>query len=136
MSKKTENSARFGRKTASAVSALLSSRTLEQAAQVADIPPSTLRRWRSRPEFARQLCEAQAEILQGTINELRGVGCDAAQTLGEIVRNSEEPAPSRVRAAIAVIGLLLKAHESDVVEKRLVAIEAALKHRAKGKSYE
>jgi hypothetical protein len=123
MSGKRENSARFGRKTASAISALLTCRTLQQASQVAHIPESTLRRWRARPEFARQLCDVQAEILQGTVNELRAAGCDAAATLGRIARDPKMPVPAQVRACMGIISLLLRAHESEVIIARLTRLE-------------
>jgi hypothetical protein len=123
MSKKTEKIARIGRRTAVAVAALLKCRTVEEAAQVADIPASTLRRWRARPEFAQQLCIAQTEILQGTVNALRDAGVDAATTLGEIVRDKSAKAPSRVRACVAIISLLFRAHEAEVIETRLTRLE-------------
>jgi hypothetical protein len=117
-----------------AVGALLKCPTVEQAAQVSEIPVSTLRRWRQRPEFAAKLCDAQAEILQGAINELRGAGADAARTLASIVRDSNAPAAARVRASIAVVNLLLKAHDAEVLEFRLRRLEAQHKLKRPGGS--
>jgi hypothetical protein len=124
MTNKTIKVSRFGRRMTIAISALLECRTVEEAAQVAQIPASTLRRWRSRPEFASQLCTAQTEILQGTVNKLREAGVDAAVALGEIARDKSAKTPSRVRACVAIISLLLRAHEAEVIETRLTRLEA------------
>src|SRR5208282_5548058 len=122
MSGKSQKLTRVGRRIAIAVSALLKCPTVEEAAQLVEIPVSTLRRWRARPEFAAQLATAQTEILQGTVNTLRAAGLDAATTLGEIVRDPKAPPAARVRASVAIINLLLKAHQLEVIEVRLVAL--------------
>src|ERR1700731_4716976 len=123
MSKKTTKVARFGRRTGIAISALLTSRTMEEASELAEIPASTLRRWRSQPEFAQRLCTAQGEIIAGVVNELREVAADAAQVLGEIARDSSVKSPSRVRACVAIISLLIRTHETEVIETRLTRLE-------------
>ena len=123
MSKKTTKIARFGRRTSIAIAALLKARTVEEAAQTVQIPASTLRRWRTRPEFAQQLALAQAEILEGTVNELRAVGCDAARTLGRIVRDTMVPTSPQVRACSVVLALLLRVHETETIEARLCKLE-------------
>ena len=127
MSGKSNNSARFIRKTTIAITALLKCRTLEEASQVADIPTSTLRRWRTKPEFLTQLHQAQTEILSGVTNELRSAGLDAAATLRNILKDAKAPAQARVRAAGLVLNLLLHNHENEVLEFRMSKIEAALK---------
>jgi hypothetical protein len=124
MSEKNQKSARAGRKTAQAVAALLVSHTIEEAAQTIAVPASTLRRWRSKPAFAASLCRAQEEILQGVINELRRAGSAAAATLRQIAGDTKAPPAARVRASVAIINLLLKAHQVEVIESRLVALEA------------
>lgn len=134
MSEKTQKSTRFGRRMTIAIAALLKCPTVEQAAQVAAIPASTLRRWRAKPEFAQQLLDAQAEILQGTINELRGGGADAAKTLRAIANDPKGAVPGRVRACGLILNLLLRHHEHEVLEARMTAIEAALQRRSEGRS--
>jgi thiamine monophosphate synthase len=112
-----------------AVAALLKSPTVEQASQVVGIPVATLRRWRNRPEFAEQLAFAQGEILQGAINNLRSAGVDASATLSAIARDSDAPAAARVRASLAILNLLLRAHKDEITELRITRIENQLKAR-------
>jgi len=107
-----------------AIAALLKCPTVEAAAQVTEIPASTLRRWRTKPRFATALCRAQEEILQGVINELRTAGTAAATTLRKIAGDTKSPPAARVRASVAIINLLLKAHQVEVIEMRLTALEA------------
>jgi hypothetical protein len=126
---------RFGRKMTIAVTAVLTSPTLENASQVAGIPVSTLRRWRSRPEFADALLDAQREIFLGACNEVRALALDAARTLGQILRDEKAPPPSRVRACLAVLTLLTKMHGHEVVEARLTRLEAA-KRRDDGRRHQ
>ena len=124
MIEKRQNSTRLGRKTAVAIGALLTCRTIEQASQVVGIPAQTLRRWRSKPAFAAQMCRAQEEILAGVINELRVAGVSAASTLRKISADTKAAPAARVRASVAIINLLLKAHQVEVIEYRLTALEA------------
>lgn len=124
MSDKKPNSARAGRKTAVAIAALLSCGTIEQASQVVGIPASTLRRWRTQPEFSTQLCRAQEEILAGVVNELRTAGTSAATTLRDICTDTEAADGARVRAATTIITLLMRAHELETIETRLTILES------------
>lgn len=124
MSGKIQNSTRFGRRMSIAVAALLKCPTVEEAAQVAEIPVSTLRKWRLKPAFAAQMCRAQGEILQGVVNSLRSAGLAAAETLRQIAGDTKAPPAARVRASMVIINLLLKAHQVEVIEARLTALEA------------
>jgi hypothetical protein len=138
MSGDSQNSPRAGRKTAIAITALLTSPTIEHAAEVVGTSVASLRRWRSRPEFAREMCRSQEEILRGIVNELRVAGTVAATTLRAICSDEKAGAPARVRAANSIINLLMRAHQVEVVEARLVALEAKMeaKRRERGRQRE
>jgi hypothetical protein len=123
MSEKKQHSARVGRKTGVAIAALLTCRTIEEAAQRVGVSAVALRRWRSKPAFATQMCHAQQEILQGVVNELRTAGIAAATTLRTIANDEDSPPAARVRASVAIINLLLRAHETEVIEFRLTKLE-------------
>jgi|HubBroStandDraft_5_1064220.scaffolds.fasta_scaffold19182_7 hypothetical protein len=129
MSDGKQKSTRFERKMASAVGAVLTAPTLEDAAQAIGIPVSTLRRWRNRPEFTRQLALVQEEILQGIAGTLRSAGLDAARVLRQIVNDPQAKAPARVRAAGLILASLFRNHEHEILEQRMAQIEAALKRR-------
>jgi hypothetical protein len=121
----SKNSSRIGRKRAVAVAALLQAHSVGDAAQVVGVSTRTLQRWKSDPAFAAALLDAQSEIFFACCNEVRGLALDASRTLGEILRDAKQPAPSRVRASLAVLSLLMKTHAHEIVEARLAKLEAA-----------
>jgi hypothetical protein len=135
MSGKKQNSAKFVGKKALAITALLTSPTIEAASQVAHIPTSTLRRWRARPDFAAALAAAQGEIFLATCNEIRQLGMTATKALAQVLRDEKAPTPSRVRAAGLILSLLLRSHQTEVLEARMTSIQAAidaLQRKSKG----
>jgi hypothetical protein len=102
--------------------------------QVIDVSTSTLKRWQRKPEFAKALAAAQAEIFSSVCNEVRQLGMDATKALGEVVRSTTAPAAARTRAAGLVIALLLRIHSAETQEARLAAIEKRLDaHDRKGR---
>jgi hypothetical protein len=125
MAATSKNSGRIGRKRAVAVAALLQSHSVAEAAQTIGVSARTLQRWKQDPAFSAALLDAQNEIFFAACNEVRGLALDASRTLGEILRDAEQPAPSRVRASLAVLSLLLRTHAHEVVEARLTKLEAA-----------
>jgi hypothetical protein len=120
-----KNSPRIGRRTAVAVAALLQSNSVAEAAQVIGVSTRTLQRWKADPSFADALLDAQNEIFFAACNEVRGLALDASRTLGKILRDDKQPAPSRVRASLAVLSLLMRTHTHEIVEARLMKLEAA-----------
>lgn len=124
MTGKNENSERIGTKKAKAVAALLKCGTVTEAAQSIEISARTLQRWKAQPAFAAALVEAQKEIFGAVCNELRGLGTDAALTLGEIMRDTGNAPASRVRACLAILNLLLKSHDREIIEFRVTALES------------
>lgn len=58
---------KYGRKKEQAIAALLSNRTIEQAAKVVGIGVTTLRRWMRNPEFKAEYLQARREgVTQAT----------------------------------------------------------------------
>ena len=131
MAETYKNTPRIGRRRAVAVAALLQSHSVGEAAQTIGVSARTLQRWKAQPEFAAALLDAQTEIFFAACNEVRSLAMDASRTLGEILRDTKAPAPSRVRASVAVLALLTKMHNHEVVEMRLTKLEA--KRRGDGR---
>jgi hypothetical protein len=127
------NVGRIGRKRALAVAALLQSGTVAQAAQSVGVSVRTLQRWKEKPEFAAALLDAQSEIFFQACTEVRALALDAVRTLGQILRDTDQAAPSRVRACLGVINLLMKSHDREVIEARLVRLEHGRKVQCRTK---
>ena len=75
---------------AKAVAALLSTRTLEEAASQAEVTPRTLLRWRreSAP-FRKALREARSEVVEQAAARLQANMATAADVLAEVATDPE-----------------------------------------------
>ena len=64
-----------------AIVALLSQRSIEEAARVAGIAPNTLRRWLKQPEFDAAYREAKREVFSQSIARFQCASPAAASTI-------------------------------------------------------
>src|SRR5271154_5083857 len=117
--------AKFGRKKEEAVAAVLSQRTLEEAARTAGVGVATLMRWQRLPEFQEALCRARREALSQTIGRLQQGSSAAATTLLKVMLDQNTPASTKVRAADSVMNHALRAMELEDVLARLHELERA-----------
>lgn len=115
------------RKRTQAISALLTNRTLDAAANACGLSKRTLIRWMQEPAFKCDYERAQDELLESTLNALRGSGWDAARVLRSIAGNRKAPYPARVSAARASLETLLRGVEIQDLEKRIRALEEVAK---------
>ena len=115
--------AKFGRKKGEAVAAVLSQRSLEEAARVAGIGVATLMRWQKLPEFQDALRQARRDALAQTIGRLQQGASAAATTLLKVMLDQNTPASTRVRAADSVMNHALKAIELEDILSRLTELE-------------
>lgn len=129
MSRLRKNSGKFKAKMALAAAAVLRSSTLEEAALSVRISTATLKRWRQEPEFTRALRQGQQEIFLAMTNTLRQAGRSCAEVLTQIALDEKAPTPSRVRAAMAVLKLLLDLNELDDIQVDITQIKLALERK-------
>ena len=116
---------KFGRKKEQAIAALLTQRSIDEAARAVDIATRTLWRWLQVPEFKAAYLRARREAVgQATARLQQGSGA-AASTLLKIMLDQNAPAASRVRAADCVLTHAAKAIELDDIEARVSALERA-----------
>jgi len=111
------------RKRTQAITALLTSRTLDAAAAACQVSKRTLIRWLQDEGFKREYEQAKDELLESTINALRGNGFEAAAVLRRIAKNPKAPFAARVSAARANIETLLRGVELQDLERRLRVLE-------------
>jgi hypothetical protein len=112
------------RKREVAISALLTSRRIADAAHVAGISERCLLRWLKEPEFAAALADAKGRLLEAATTELRAKAAGAVDTLATIAGDKDSPSGSRVMAGYKILELALKAHELETIEARLQRLEA------------
>jgi hypothetical protein len=115
---------KFGRKKEAAIAALLSEKNHAEAARVAGIDLSTLKRWMRMPEFIEQWRRARWEVVEQAYARVQQNTPSAASVLLKLMVDSATPASGRIRAALGVFGLSREALDMEI-EARVAALEAA-----------
>ncbi len=109
-----------------AILALLSQRSIEEAARVADIAPNTLRRWLKQPEFEAAYREAKREMFSQSLARLQNASPAAASTIIKLALDPITPAATKLRAAESILDRVAKAMETEDIQARLTAVERAV----------
>ena len=104
------------------VAALLSCRTLEDAAREARVAPITLRRWRERPAFAAAYQAARLALLESATNALRSATSEAVDALRRNLTCGKPAA--EIRAAEVILTNAYRSAEVEELTERIAAIEA------------
>lgn len=117
--------AKFGRKKEEAIAALLSHRSIEDAARAIGINPNTLLRWMKEPEFKIAYREARRAAFGQSVVRLQQAASAAVTTLLKIAVDANAPAAVKARAAYYILTLGTKAFETEDIEARVAELERA-----------
>ena len=117
--------AKFGRKAEEAIAALLTQRSVDEAARAIGIAPRTLLRWLQVPEFNANYRKARRDAYSQAVARLQQASGAAVSTLLKIMVDGGMPASSRVRAAESVLSHAAKAIEIEDIEARVAGLERA-----------
>src|ERR1700683_5772668 len=90
---------KFARKKEEAVAALLSHRTLEEAARAVGVAPNTLLRWQQDPDFDVAFRKARRAAYGQTTARLHQASSAAVSAVLKIMVDPAAPASTRLRAA-------------------------------------
>jgi hypothetical protein len=107
-----------------AIQALMTCRTLEDAAKVVKVTPRTLRNWLNDPEFLAELYKVEAAMLDETRRRLAAGRSQALDTLEDLIKSRSEA--TRRQAVNSWLDYDLKYGDRDV-ERRLAALEERIK---------
>jgi hypothetical protein len=119
------NVAKLRPKQEEAIIALLTNRSVEEAARAVKITPRTLYRWLSEPAFDKAYRKARREAFgQGTARLQQASGVAVSAVL-KIMVDQNTPASTRLRAADLVLTHGAKAIEIEDVEARVTELERA-----------
>ena len=117
--------AKFDQKMEQAIAALLSHRSIEDAAREVGISPNTLARWMKEPEFKAKSREARRTVFSQAIGRLEDAAGAAATTILKIMLDPNAPAPTRLRAAEVVLEQAAQADEIENIAARVETLERA-----------
>jgi transcriptional regulator with XRE-family HTH domain len=110
-----------------AIMALLTEKTLKEAADKAGISEATLWRWMQQDDFKTKYTAAKNEAVEHVTGRLRHSMTIAVDTLIEMTTDRRTPATARVNAARTLLEYGFKAHETEELQQRLEQLEEHLK---------
>jgi DNA invertase Pin-like site-specific DNA recombinase len=116
---------KLGRKQEHAIAALLSQRSIDEAARVCGVGARTLIRWLKLPEFAAEYRKARREAVQQAVARMQQATGAAGTIALKLMTDPDVPAAVRLRAAEFVFDRAIKAIELDDIEARVSELERA-----------
>jgi hypothetical protein len=115
-----------------AIAALLTHRSIEEAAKATGVGTQTLMRWMKLPEFDSAYREARRDAFRQSVARLQQASTAAVSTLLKIMVDPAAPHSVRVRAADSVLDHAKQAIEIEDVEVRVAALEQVAELRKSG----
>jgi hypothetical protein len=110
-----------------AIQALLTERTVTDAAKAAKVSRRTLTSWLADEQFCAVLSKATGEAIDATVRRLAALSGSATSVLADAMC-TDEKTPVRVRAADIVLSRLMSLREQFELEQRIAALEEKAKH--------
>ena len=116
---------KFGRKKEEAIAALLTHRSVEDAARAVDLNHNTLLNWLKIPAFVKEYRAARREVVNQSIARLQQATGAAGTVMLKLMADPNVPAAVRLRAAECVFDRAFKGVELEDLEARLFELERA-----------
>ena len=126
----SENGSRVSAKQHRAITALLTSKSVTEAAAATGQGERTIYRWLSEPDFRQALSAAEGDLIDVATRRLLQLQGGALDTLEALLaEDADVSAGLRLRGAQITLDHLLKLREMRDIEQRLQALEAATAER-------
>jgi len=122
----TGHGSKIGRKTEAAIAALLSHRTIDEAAHSINIAPKTLLRWLRLPEFKAAYLQTRREVVDQATARMQQATGAAGVTVLKLMTDPKVSAAVRLRAAECVFDLAIQGIEVEDLAARLTELEQAV----------
>jgi transposase-like protein len=106
-----------------AILALLTEKTLKDAADKVGIGEATLWRWQQQEEFKKKYQDAKLQAVSHVAARLRQSMVTAVDTLINIAEDKTTPAMARVVASKALLEFGFKASENEDIKQRIEQLE-------------
>lgn len=116
---------KLGAKQEAAILALLTARSIEEAARTSNVALRTLHRWLKEPEFDAANRRAKRAAFGQAVARLHQGSSAAAATMLKLMVDPAVPASTRLRAADCVFTHAKNAIETEEIEARVAALEQA-----------
>ena len=106
-----------------ALLALLSERTVEDAATASKVGRRTLWRWLREPVFSGAYRTLRAEAVSVAVGRLQQASAKAVDALTNALEDSNAPAAVKVTAATKILDLALRGCEIEELKRRIAELE-------------
>jgi len=116
---------KFGRKKELAIAALLTHRSVEDAARAVDLNHNTLLNWLKIPTFVKEYRAARREVVNQSVARLQQATGAAGTVMLKLMMDPNVPAAVRLRAAECVFDRAFKGVELEDLEERVAELERA-----------
>ncbi|OQY83564.1 MAG: hypothetical protein B6D40_06750 [Anaerolineae bacterium UTCFX3] len=130
MSKQENTENGITAKQSKAISALLTSRTIGEAATSAGVAERTLYTWLKNADFRGALREAQNELLDTTTRRLANGQTAALDTMEKLIQSARHES-TRLTACVQWVNLFLRFNEVKNIEERLTELERQVQNGGK-----
>jgi transposase-like protein len=110
-----------------AILALLTEKTMKEAAEKAGISEATLWRWMQEDQFKEKYQEAKSQAVAHVTARLRQSMTVAVDALMEMAENKKTPAMARATACRTLLEFGFKAHEIENLQQRFEQLEEHFK---------
>ena len=104
--------------------ALMTTRTLDEAAASAGISSATARRWYRLDVVKTERKRLQDEVVGHSLSRLKLSASEALEVLRSVANNEVSPPSARVAAARTLLDNVFRAVETDDILNRLEALES------------
>ena len=115
-----------------AIAALLSTRTIGEAAKTCGVNDATMWRWLQLPDFAAAYRAARRQVVERAVSELQAACGEAVETLKRNL-HCENPAVE-IRAAQIILEQAIKGVELIDLQERVERLEETITSQDKGKA--
>jgi hypothetical protein len=113
----------IGRKQEDAIAALLSQRSVDDAARASNVGVRTLYRWLKDPDFDAAYRAARRAAYSQSIARLQQASGTAVSALFKVLVDAGTPASARVRAAECILERAHRGIELEDLETRIAKLE-------------
>ena len=117
---------KLSRKMNDFILALMSARTLDDAAMVSGISPATAHRWYKLDVVRTELKRLQDEVVGHSLSRLKLSASEALEVLRSVANDKVSPPSARVAAARAILDNVFKSIEATDIFERLESLEARI----------
>jgi hypothetical protein len=114
---------KFGRKKELAIAALLTHRSVEDAARAVDLNHNTLLKWLKIPDFVKEYRAARRDVVNQSVARLQQATGAAGTVMLKLMADPNVPAAVRLRAAECVFDRAFKGVELEDIEERVAELE-------------